>query len=397
MQRVRVGIIGAGTVVEWGILPALTGPDATAPADTGAWWTRRPSRGGEIRYQPPAWPEVVAFCDPMSGGSARRAESIAMAARVPAVYTDWRLMLREVPLDAVLLAGTDEYTAAGAPPDAGEVLRAFSVSPAAGPRRWMWIEGNGIGSLAGLSRFERAALGREVRVWWGRPLRLAAAHRTAKRLVERDAIGHVTALQGRFPLGWDEAHFGPVNEVLDLLLSFAPAGSVPLGAYVARHAEGSANLTIGFSGGFSIGALFQAADVWNTPLPRLEICGTQGRYLSCEGGRRVAHYVPREGARSWEPPGLGVHVTAANVAGVAEDLKAFLATIAGESQSSWDGGTQDMRRVLAVWEAANASLRSGIMEPVPAVHLQAVALENGKTAPALAPETNPANLTLNLG
>src|SRR5215216_5986156 len=99
MRRVRIGIIGASAVTEWALLPALSGPDALTPPDSGAWWGRRPGAHAEIHYQPPALPDVVALCDDEA-----RARRVAEAARVRAVYTDWRQMLREVPLDALLCA-----------------------------------------------------------------------------------------------------------------------------------------------------------------------------------------------------------------------------------------------------------------------------------------------------
>ena len=65
MKRVRIAVIGAGTRAEWGVLPVLSGPDIASPPDTGAWWARRAdaNSSSEIRYQPPAIPEVVALCD----------------------------------------------------------------------------------------------------------------------------------------------------------------------------------------------------------------------------------------------------------------------------------------------------------------------------------------------
>jgi hypothetical protein len=66
----------------------------------------------------------------------------------------------------------------------------------------------------------------------------------------------------------------------------------------------------------------------------LEVCGTQGRFLVCEAGRRLWLHQPREAARFWEPPGLSHHVSGANINGLAEDLKEFLSWCAAKESES---------------------------------------------------------------
>src|SRR5688500_12101189 len=107
MRRVRIGIIGAGAVTEWALLPALSGPDALTPPDSGAWWGRRPGAHAEIQYQPPAQADIVALCD----AELPKARRVGETARVRAVYSDWRQMLQEVPLDAVLCAAGPDVAA----------------------------------------------------------------------------------------------------------------------------------------------------------------------------------------------------------------------------------------------------------------------------------------------
>jgi predicted dehydrogenase len=124
MRRIRIGIIGAGAATEWSILPVLSGPDIVAPPDTGAWWGRRAPSTSDIYYQAPARPEVVALSDE----DGARAERVAHLSRVRGVYSDWRSMLREVELDAVLCTASPHVAA--------------EVAVAAGAAvKWLWLAG----------------------------------------------------------------------------------------------------------------------------------------------------------------------------------------------------------------------------------------------------------------
>lgn len=401
MQRVRIGIIGVGASVEWAILPALTGPDVLSPPDNGAWWSRRPSPAGDIRYQAPAAPEVVALCDvesEKSGKIAPRLEVLGRAARGAALYASPRALLREMPLDALLIAGGEAAI------DAAAIASLVAVAPGAfdniAPPRWVWIDGAPASTLAGLGAFARAS-GGGPSLWFAAPLKRAAAHRAARRLLERDGIGAVSAIQARFPFALDAARFDAAYAAFDLMLSFVEGGmGAPREAYAARHADGAAHVMLKLAGGATISALFGAADAWNSPLPRLEICGTQGRSLVCEGGRKLWHYVPREGARLWEPPGLAAHVSAANVAGYAEDLKAFLEVcVNNPAPFNAERALGGAARSLGALEATFASLQSGAPQPIEArgalvadpISANSIIKEEHQSA---AP---PRNLTLELG
>ncbi|PQV63656.1 putative dehydrogenase [Abditibacterium utsteinense] len=377
MQRVRIGIIGTGVSVEWAILPALLGPDVLSPPDTGAWWQRRPAPSGDIRYQAPASPVVMAlgeapndaqFSEGKEGKAGKisaRLEVLGRAARDAALYATPRALLREMPLDALLIAGGDEEIDCAALADL--VARAPGAQQNIAPPRWIWIDGAPARTLAGLGAFARASSGGPS-LWIAAPLRRAAAHRAARRLLERDGIGEVTAIQARFPFALDAARFGAAYAAFDLLLSFVPAGhGAPREVFAIRHPDGAASLVLKLAGGASISALFGAADIWNAPLPRLEICGTQGRFLVCESGRRLWHHVPREGARLWEPPGLAAHVSASNVSGYAEDLKAFLEVcVNNPAPFNAERALDDAARTLGALEGAFASLQSGTTQHIEA-------------------------------
>lgn len=431
MQRVRIGIIGTGASVEWAILPALLGPDALSPPDTGAWWSRRPAPAGDIRFQAPATPEIVALGEgapldatprgvrqgairdgALRDGASRdggaesparelardgkvsaRLETLGRAARGAALFASPRALLRQMSLDALLLAAGDGDDWSCAP----LVELAASAPGLPGgvtPPRWVWIDGPPARSLAQLDVFARAAAGGGPSLWIAAPLKRAAAHRAARRLIERDGIGEVTAIQARFPFALDEARFGATYAAFDLLLSFVPGGAgAPRQVSAARHPDGAASVLLQLAGGATVSALFGAADSWNSPLPRLEICGTQGRFLTCEAGRRLWHHVPREAARLWEPPGLAPHVSSSNVAGYAEDLKAFLAVCTNNpAPFNAERALDDAARALGTLEATFAARESGQTQPI-----EARGPQHSAPLPAASQGAPPRNLTLELG
>lgn len=348
MKRVRVGIIGTGSLVEWTLLPTLSSPDAVAPPDTGAWWARR-SDNSDIQYQAPARPEIVAIAECESELRSRRVERVAQAARVRSTYLDWRSMLREVELDALICVAPPAVTA--------------EVIAATGGTKPLWIYGVPAASFAALTRLRAGLSSRETKLWCSWPLRQASAHRTATQLIERDQIGAPTGLTLRWPNAWEltlehePERFASTLAALDLVCNFAevPGAStrshsfaLPSGA-CASECNGATQILLRFANGTSATALFAGAETWSTALPRLEICGTQGRSILCEAGRRLWLHHPREAARFWEPPGISHHVSSANVAGVAEDLKAFLAFCVDEKTTS---STRDTRTSLHSWEMA---------------------------------------------
>ena len=362
MQRLRVGVIGTGSAVEWAILPTLCGPDALAAPDSGAWWSRRPSPSSDIRYNPPTLPEVVALCDgdalePLRAGNAPakvspRLEALARHAKGAALYPDARAMLRECQLDVVFLDDECELQ----PLELVDLIaRAPGIMGGVASPKWVWVDGPPAQSCAGLNPFARAAAGPSL--WMALPLRRAPAHRAARRLIERDGIGTVTAVQARFPFALDEARFSAAYAAFDLMLSFFPSAQAPRQIWATRHGDGATQVLVLLGGGAHFSALFGAADTWNSPLPRIEACGTQGRFLVCEAGRRLSHFVPREGARTFEPPGLAPHVSGANLSGYGEDIKAFLGVCADNpAPLNAERALDDAARALSVLEAAFLSI-----------------------------------------
>ena len=370
MRRLRIGIIGAGPLTEWTIASVLQGPDSTSPADEGAWWSKRPLVGSDIRWQASVRPEVIALCD----SDSERLQRIGAQMRVPAQYSDWRAMLRETPLDAVFCENSADI----------DIDALLVLMSARGVSR-LWLAGTPDVDFEWVLHLSSQSASRGVLLWWSQPLRHAAAHRAARQLIKKGEIGDVTALSLRWSTPFAALAGSQRSEscgALDLLMSCVGAAPVEV---LASAAKGATSLWLRFDGGATATAIFAACDVWNSELPRLEIIGTQGRFLVCEGGRRVGMFQPREAARWIEPPGLASHVSAANIGGVAEDIKLFLAgekviseNSTGISSDNLSGNrekpngsapelVQDGRqaaRAMQLLEAAGESLKTGALVPI---------------------------------
>lgn len=369
MKRVRVAIVGAGTRTEWGVVPVLSGPDIASPPDSGAWWARRAdaSSSAEIRYQPPALPEIVALCDK----DRNRASRVAQMARVRAVYSDWRVMLREVECDAVVCVASDE---------------AAEIALALPPHCRLWLDGLPSHSTENAQHLETRLRARIDKIWCAHTARQSAAHRAARQLVEREQIGAVSAIALRWGVPFaatdegemasqdDKARLNSSLAALDLALSFAGlssksstrSASFLAGQVWARERNGATNVMLETEN-VTATLLFAGGESWSAPLPRLEIVGTQGRFLVCESGRRLWLHHPREAARFWEPPGLSHHVSSANISGLAEELKEFLTwCVAPENEAhalldkagaSWASSSN----TLFVLDAASRALRDNVI------------------------------------
>lgn len=342
MPKVRIGIIGAGSVAEWEILPVLTGPDLGRPSDDGAWWNLRPTGNSDIRWQAPARVQIVAICD----ADEESAERLAHTHRIPSTYTDWQKMLDETIVDAIICtrASTLDF----------EALSAYASNKNV---RSLWFDEPPVADYELILHLYALAEARGILPWWARSLRHAAAHRAARRLINRGEIGDVTSLS----LRWNDSFGGKAEmfsasnfAAVDLLLACAQSAPIEL---MAREAKGTTSVWIALAGGATATAVFASSDPWNAPLPRLEIVGTQGRSLVCETGRRLGLFQPRDAARWIEPPGVSTHVSAANLSGVADDLRAFLAaTVDAKAPHVAETDGREAARVLQVLEAIGLSL-----------------------------------------
>lgn len=385
MRNVRIGIIGAGAGVEWEILPVLLGPDLLQPSDEGAWGTRRLSSASDIRWQAPAQVQLTALCDK----DEEQAQRLSRNYRIAATYTDWKIMLRENSLDALICERAADW-------NFEELL---TVAANSGVKS-VWFDEPPVGDFELVLHLYSLAEARDITSWWARPLRYAAAHRAACRMINRGELGDVTALALRWnsSLGAKSEIFSSSNfAAIDLLLACAQSAPVEV---FAREAKGVTTMWISLAGGATATLIFAGADVWNAPLPRLEVVGTQGRSLVCEAGRRMISYAPREAARWIEPPGIASHISVANVNGVADDLRAFVAATAlAKTPHGVETDGRQASRVLQVLEAAAQSLASGapaIIEPlhVPTAHQRLFAsLEADGTLPPPKPSTPKTEVT----
>ena len=371
MRRIRIGIIGAGALTEWALLPALSGPDATLPPDSGHWRGRRLGAQAEIHYQPAATPEILALCD----DDEARARRVGEAARVRAIYGGWREMLQEAPLDAVLCTA--------GPDTAAEV--ALALRGSAQPCH-LWVDGPPAQTAQAVVDLEKLLdAAPNLRLWPARPLRVAAAHRAARRLLDENAVGAVSALSLRWGAGLFRPNSAEANgrykaltadqirsqnssyAALDLLLSLAaPPGDAARGGLAAPVAvcgsqrQGAAVLWLHFADGAAANLLFAPAEHYGAALPRIEIVGADGRSLVCEGARRLWRHQPGEPSQMTEPPGAAAQISSANLLGVSEDLKAFLNFCAqDEPRAARRGVLEGPVRVLRVLEAAAESLQTG--------------------------------------
>jgi hypothetical protein len=114
----------------------------------------------------------------------------------------------------------------------------------------------------------------------------------------------------------------------------------------------------------------------------------------------MVSYAPREAARWIEPPGIASHISVANVNGVADDLRAFVAATAeAKTPHGVETDGRQASRVLQVLEAAAQSLSSGapaIIEPlhVPTAHQRLFAsLEADGTLPSPKPSVPKTEVT----
>jgi len=387
----RVGIIGAGALCEHLLLPALSGPDILAAPDDGAWWLRRPSPNVDIDFAAPFRVEVAALCD----ADPVRLRRVGEAARVPALYTDWKRLLAEHSAPALASAAgeLDAIFLALPPSRSDEILVAFSARRLQQAAAWLWLAGPP--ALSSQRARELSALHAHRAVWCARPLSRALAHRAARRMLDRGEIGLVRALSLRWPTPLPLASQNPnasaearlfegevaaLASALDVLLEFAcpeaareeePQLERLVSRLHAHESGGSSVALVEFANGVGASLLLSSADDWNAPLPRLEVVGTQGRFLVCEGGRELRLHAPREATRSWIAPALAPSISNAEAAGLSEDVRLFLNALlqarlpARSAEAAADEASSARRAhslgraalLLRLWEELDAAAR----------------------------------------
>ena len=363
MRRMRVAVIGSGTLSENVLLPFLSTPSALSAPDEGAWWLRRPSAQIDIEYQAPARPEIVALCD----DNAPHLERVASAMRI-ARTCDWATLCHEM---ASGILRVDALLVAMSPARTEKLLSDLGARKLQNCARWIWLAG------PPATNFERAREATKLhaarQVWCARPASQMLAHRAARRLHSSGEIGPLRALSLRWPHSiplQNSPDIAAIYAALELVLAFiAPDlgrdAHDNLARVVRRVAastcDGVSSVFIENWNGSSATILGNSADDWNSDLPRLEICGSQGRSLLCRGGREVQLFEPREATRLLAPPGVTARFSTAQTLGLSEELNAFFALWARHEINAprRDGSTLNRASlVLELWHALSSALKT---------------------------------------
>ena len=363
MRQLRVAVIGSGTLSENVLLPFLSTPGALQAPDEGAWWLQRPSAQIDIAYQAPARPEIVALCDDNAPRRARVAGSMRIAR-----HCDWATLCQEM---ASGILRVDALIVAMSPQRTEKLLSDLGARRLQNCARWLWLAGPPATHFTRAREAAKLHVGRQI--WCARPASQMLAHRAARRFHARGEIGPLRALSLRWPHATPPENLSDsaaIYAALELVLAFiAPdLGRAPDDALshivhrvAASTCDGVSQVFIENWDGSSATILASSSDDWNSDLPRLEICGSQGRSLLCRGGREVSLFEPREAARTLSPPGVSARFSSAQLLGWGEELNAFFALWARHEPHAprRDGSTLARASlVLELWHTLAQALKT---------------------------------------
>jgi predicted dehydrogenase len=333
MNRVRLGMIGCGSIVAWRHLPALIGE---VP---------------EI--------EVVALCN----RGDERLHRLGDQYRIPRSdrYTDYHPLIARQDIDALLIAASPAAN--------------YEIGlQAARTGKHLFVE-KPMAETATQARALAVAIATaEVKFQVGFNKRFYYAYREAKRLMEEGRIGIPTAISARF---WfpptQRRSLPPRRQVLvqngihflDLVQFFM--GSACEVFARAQETEGRVTCaaTVAFEEGGVGNILLSSLGSWTYLNERLDIVGSNGAALSAENGRKLMLFVDSQPALSFERT-LSAHwVTGNDEAGFAPQLKAFATSILhGQATPS---GPQDGIRSLLLAEAIEQSIQMSRPVSIPSV------------------------------
>lgn len=340
MEQLRLGIIGAGPIVEKKHLPAL----AEVP---------------EIA--------VVTVC--------RRSEQplrqLAGRFRIPKWCTDYRDVLDDREVDAVLIASGPESQPA-------------IIKDAAAVKKHVFVDKPMADSAAQARDIAAAVRAAGIHLQIGFNKRFYYGYREAKRLLEAGELGPLSAVSARFwyqagrrdPLLYNGIHF------LDLTEFFA--GRV--GHVFARsHAMPSANggpgmetlaISMVTDGGVVANLLLSSAASWDFINEHVDLIGAGQGALSIENGRQLRVFRKETAAASrLHENTLSVHWWSGHdEQGFAPQLRVFAGHALGRDRpgaatdppTARAAGVEEGIRSLAVLEAIRRSLAQGASVPVAA-------------------------------
>jgi myo-inositol 2-dehydrogenase/D-chiro-inositol 1-dehydrogenase len=335
MEQLRLGIIGAGPIVEKKHLPALA----------------------EI-------PEICVFA--ICRRNQQELDRLAARFRVGRVYTDYRYILDQKDIDAVLIATG---------PDAQPQI----VIDAAAAGKHIFVEKPMAPTSAAAQAMAEAVRAAQVHFQVGFNKRFYYGYRTAKQLIQRGDLGTVSGISARFwfrsgrrdPMLHNALHFcdliqffaGPVTEV------FARRYTLPAAEPQAVTSE-TVCVSVGFENGAAGNLLVSSLASWDYPNEHVDIVGSNQNALSIDNGNRVQVYLTGEDqpTRLYENT-LSVHWWSGNEEqGFVPQLQAFAKSIlcGTDSMSSQDdlrlfiAQADDGIRSALVLEAINKSIESGL-------------------------------------
>jgi predicted dehydrogenase len=257
MDRIRLGIIGAGPIVEKKHLPAL----AEIP---------------EI--------SVVAVCRRNVDALRQLAERF----RVQTQYVDYRELLQDSRVDAVLIA-------------TGLPVQTHIVTAAAAAGKHMLVEKPLADTVAEAEAVYEAVRQANVYLQVGFNKRFYYGYQQARHVIESGDLGLLSGIDGRFwfQAGRREALLYNGIHFIDL---FAFFGGPITSVYAHRSSCAELDVpgdTISISLGFCNGAvgslLLSSLASWDYPNERVDVVGSNGNALSVENGRQLRVFRRGEG------------------------------------------------------------------------------------------------------
>lgn len=325
MEQIRLGIIGAGPIVEKKHLPAL--------AETR-----------EIA--------VLAVCR----RNAEQLHQLADRFRVPDRYTDYRALLDDGRLDAVLIA-------------AGPPAQARIVADAAAAGKHILVEKPLAETSAEARSMVEAVKAANVHFQVGFNKRFYYGYRQAKRVIEQGELGTLSGIHARFwfAAGRRDGLLHNGVHFFDLARFFAGPVTTAFAQRCAPTDNAAAEtvaITLGFESGTVGTLLLSSLGSWDYPNERVDIVGSNGTVLAIENGRDLRVFARGEGrpAAHYENT-LSVHWWSGHdEQGFIPQLRAFAQRIrdgVAPSDVGHAAGGQDGVASLQVMEAVRQSLTTG--------------------------------------
>lgn len=334
------------------------------PPDVGSRWSQRP--GAVLDYQPAAIAALVAMGDPDKS----RLERVAQISNAQTPYQDWRAMLREGELDALLLAKAPE-----------ESLSEVFAEMARRGARWLWLNFPPASSADAILALSAQATAHQIEVWWAQPACLLRAHRSAWQLMAHGKMGDVQTVGLAWPAPFalpsnGNSHWWEMTQAFHLALKMAAVKEnsqmTRILQIMASKNGDSVSIWARCANGVTLNLRFGAA----TPiLPRLEICLSEGRSLVCESGRNLTQYMPRSEIITHDSSGWTSGDSGTLAGAYAEDLKRFLANC-GELESPTSHTHSENEYLmwrsaayaLQAMEGTERSLNTKSLEMLPPLH-----------------------------